>query len=100
MCFFLLDIVVVFIVSFVLVMVIGISGVVTEAFIIACALVAVIIRMLEVNVAAGNYCKFFWNRRDRYVVSDNRAILRFGIIFCRINALRNEVLFLGGIEQV
>jgi len=87
---FLLDVVIIVIVPIVLVVEIGTRGVVIEAFVAACALVVVAVRLLEVDASAGNHCDFFWYGRDRKVVGS----------FCRIDALRDEVLFLGGIEGV
>jgi len=63
--FYLLDIVVVFVVSVILVVEIGTRWVVTEAFVMTCALVEVLVRVLEVDAAAGNHSDFFWHRRDR-----------------------------------
>jgi len=57
--FFLLDIVVIFVVPIVLVVKIGTRGVVSEAFVVPCALVVVAVRVLEVDAAAGNHCDFF-----------------------------------------
>ena len=62
--FFLLDIVVVFVVSVILVDEIGTRGVVNEAFVPGCALVVVAVRVLEVDAAAGNHCEVFWNGRN------------------------------------
>jgi len=90
----------IFIVPIVLVVEIGTRGVVTEAFIAACALVVVVVRVLEVDAAAGNHCDFFWYGRDRKVVGSDRSVLKVAVVFCRIDALRIEVLFLGGIEGV
>jgi len=72
--------------------------VVTEAFAPACALVVVAVRVLEVDPAAGNDCDFIWYRRDRKVVGSDRSVLKVAVVFCTIDALRDEVLFLGGIE--
>jgi len=74
--------------------------VVTEAFVVAWALVVVTVHVLEVDAAAGNYCDFFWYGRDRKVIGSDRSVLRVACFFCRIDALRDEVLFLGGIEGV
>jgi len=71
-----------------------------EAFVPACVLIVVAVRVLNIDAATGEYSEFFWNGRDRKVVGSNRSILRFGVVFCMIDALRNEVLFLGGIEGV
>ena len=73
---------------------------VTEAFITACALFVVAVRGLEVDAVAGNYRDFLWYRGDRKVVGCNGSVLWFVVIFCRIDALRNEVLFFGGILGV
>jgi len=73
---------------------------VTEAFVAACALVVVAVHLLEVDVAAGNHCDFFWYGRDRKVVGSVRNVLKVAVVFCRIDALRDEVLFLCGIEGV
>ena len=74
--------------------------VVTEAFVTACALVVVAVRLLEVDAASGNHCDFLRYRRDRKVVGSDRSVLKVAVVFCRIDALRDEVLFLGGIEGV
>jgi len=70
------------------------------AFGTACALVVVVVRMLEVDAAAGNHSDFFWNWRYRQVIGSNRSVLIFGVFFYRIDSLRNEVLFLDGVEGV
>jgi len=98
--FFLLAIVVIFPVPVILVVEIGTRGVVTEALIAACAFVVVAVRVLEVDAAAGNHCDFFWYGRDRKVVGSDRIVLKVAVVFCRIDALRDEVLFLGRIEGV
>jgi len=63
--FFLLDDVVILVVSGILVVEIGTRGVVTEAFVMACALVVVALRVFEVDTAAGNHSDFGWNGGDR-----------------------------------
>jgi len=73
---------------------------VSEAFVAACPPVVVLVGGLEVDAAMGNRCDFFWYVRDRKVVSSDRSGLKVAVVFCRIDALRNEVLFLGGIEEV
>ena len=73
---------------------------VTEAFVAACALVVVAVHVLEVDAAAGNHCDFLSYRRDTKVVGSDGSVLKVAVIFCRIDALRDEVLFLGGIEGV
>jgi len=98
--FFLLDIVVVFIVPIVLVVEIGTRGVVIKSFIEACALVVVAVHVLEVDAAVGNHSDFFWYRRDRKVVGSDRSVLNIAVVFCRIDALRDEVLFFSAIEGV
>jgi len=98
--FFLLDVVVIVIVPIVLVVEIGTRGVVTEAFVAACALVVVADRVLEVDAAAGNHCNFFWYGRERKVVGSDGSVLKVAVVFCRIDVLLDEVLILGGIEGV
>jgi len=73
---------------------------VTEAFVTACALVVVAVHVFEVDAAAGNHCDFFLYGRYRKVVGNDRSVLEVAVVFCRIDALRDEVLFLGGIEGV
>jgi len=73
---------------------------VTEAFIAACALIVVAVLVFEVDAAVGNHCDFFWYGRDREVVGSDRSVWKVAVVFCRIDALRDEVLFLGGIEGV
>jgi len=63
--FFLFNVVVIFVVSVILIVEIGTRGVVTEAFVTACALVVVAVRVFEVDTAAGKHCDFFWYWRDR-----------------------------------
>jgi len=65
-----------------------------------CELVVVAIHMREVDAGPGNQADFFWYGRDRKVVGSNRSVLQAAVIFCRIDALRIEVLFLGGIKAV
>jgi len=98
--FFLLDVVVIVIVPIILVIEIGTRGVVTEGFIAACTLVVVAVLVLEVDAATGNHCDFFWYGLDRKVVGSDRSVLLVAVVFCRIDALRDKVLFLGGIEGV
>jgi len=98
--FFLLDIVIIFVVPVVLFVEIRTRGVVTEAFVTACALVVVAVRVLEVDAALGNHYDFLRYRRDRKVVGSDRSVLKVAVIFCRIDALRDEVWFLIGIEGV
>jgi len=98
--FFRLDIAVIFLVPIVLIVEIGKRGVVTEAFVMACALLKVAVHMLEVDAPAGNHCDFFWYRRDRKMVGSNRRVVEVAVVFWRIDALRDEVLFLGGIVWV
>jgi len=74
--------------------------VVTKAFIAACKLVVVAVGVLEVDAPAGNHCDFFWYGRDRNVVGSDRCVLKIAVVLCRIDALRDEVLFLSGIEGV
>jgi len=74
--------------------------VVIEAFVMACIFVIVAVGVLEVDAGAGNPCDFFWYGRYRNVVDNNRGVLKVAVVFCRIDALRDEVLFLGGIERV
>ena len=95
-----LDIVIIFVVPIVLVVEIGTRGIVTKAFVAACALVVVAVRVLEVDAAAGNHCDFFCYGRDRKVVGSDRSVLEVAVVFCRIDALWDEVLFLSGIEGV
>ena len=73
---------------------------VTNAFVAACALVVVAVHVLEVDAASGNYCDFLWYKRDRKVVGSDRSALKIAVVFCRIDALWDEVLFLSGIEGV
>ena len=100
MHFYLLDIVVIFIVPIVLVIEIGTRGVVTEAFVTACAFVEVAVRVLEVDAAAGNHSEIFWYGGDRKIVGSDRSVLKVAVVFRRIDALRDEVLFLSGIDRV
>ena len=100
MHFFLFDVVVIFIVPVILVIEIGTRGVVTEAFITARAFVVVALGVLEVDAAVGNHFDFFCDGRDRKLVGSDRSVLQVAIVFCRIDALRDEVLFLAGIEVV
>jgi len=94
--FFLLDIVVIFIVSVILVVKIETRGVVSEGFVTACALIVVAVLVLEVDAAVGNHCNFFWYGRDRKVVGRDGSVLKVALVFCRIDALSDEVLLLGG----
>jgi len=73
---------------------------VTKDFITACALVVVAVRVLEVDTASGNHCDFFWYGRDRKVVGSDRSVWKVAVVFCTIDAWRDEVLFLGGIGGV
>jgi len=73
---------------------------VTEAFVTACALVGVAVRVFEVDAATGNHCDFLWYRRDSKVVGSDKSVLKGAVVFCRVDALRDEVLFLGGSEGV
>jgi len=73
---------------------------VSEAFVTTGALVIVAVGVPEVDAAAGNHCDFFWYGRDREVVGSGRSVLKVAVVFCRIDALRDEVLLLGGIERV
>jgi len=61
----LLNIVIVLLVSGILVVEIRTRGMVTEAFVTACALVVVAVGMLEVDIAVGNHYDIFCNGRDR-----------------------------------
>jgi len=56
--------------------------------------------VLEVDAASGNHCDFFWYGRDRKIVCSDRSVLKVAVVFCRIDAMRDKVLFLGGIEGV
>jgi len=96
---FRLDIVVIFIVPIVLVVEIGTREVVTEAFVTSCTLVVVAVRVLEVDAASGKHCDFLWYGGDRNVVGNDRSVLKVAVIFCRIDALRDEVLFLVGSRE-
>jgi len=98
--FFLLDIVIIFIVPIVLVVEIETRGVVTEVLVAACALGVVAVRVLEVDAAAGNHWDFFQYGRDRKVVGSDRSVLKVVVVFCRIDALRDEVSLFGGMEGV
>ena len=62
---FLLDIVIVFVVSVILVVEIGAKGVMTDAFVTACVLVVVVVSVLEVDTAVGNHCEGFRYGGDR-----------------------------------
>jgi len=84
----------------VLVVEIGTRGVVTEPFVTACTLVVVAVRVLVVDAAAGNHCDFFWYGRDRKVVGSDRSVLKVAVVFSRIDAMRDIVLFLAGMEGV
>jgi len=98
--FFLLDIVVIFLVPVILIVEIGTREVVTKHFAAPCALIVVVVCRFEVDATSGNHCDIFRYGRDRKVVGCTRSLLRFGVVFCRSDALRNEVLFLSGIEGV
>jgi len=64
------------------------------------ALIIVTVSVLEVDAASGNHCDFFWYGRNRKVVGSDRSVLTVAVVFCRIDALRDEDLFLYGIEGV
>jgi len=74
--------------------------VVTDAFVAACALIVVAVRVLEVDAAAGNHGNFLWYGRDRKFVGSGRSDVKVAVVFCRIDALRDEALFLCGIKGV
>jgi len=74
--------------------------VVTKVFVAACALVVVAVRVFEVDAASGNHCDFLSYRRDRKVVGSDSSVLKVAVVLCRIDALRDEILFLSGIEGV
>jgi len=74
--------------------------VVTEAFVAACALLVVAVRVLEVDAGAGNNCDFNWYGRDRMVIGSGGSFLKVAVVLCRIDALKDEVFFLGGVEGV
>jgi len=74
--------------------------VVTQAFVTGCALVLVAVRLLEVDAASGHHCDFLCHGRARKVVGSDRGVLKAAVVFCRMDALRDEVLFLDGIEGV
>jgi len=57
--FFLLSVFVVFAISVVLIVKVMARGVVAKAFVTACALVVVTVRVLEIDAALENYCEFF-----------------------------------------
>ena len=61
--FFFFELVVVFLVFVILVVEIGTTGLVPEPFISACALVVVVVRMLDFYVATGNHRDLFWKWR-------------------------------------
>jgi len=65
MHFFLFNVVVGFIILVILIVEVRSRGVVTEAFVMACAFIVVAIRVLEVDPATGNHSDFFWNGEDR-----------------------------------
>ena len=91
---------VIFLVPVILIVEIGTREVVSEVFVTACALVIVAVGVVEVDAAAGNHCDFFWYGGKRKVVDSDRSVLKFAVVFCRIDALRDEVLFLSGVEGV
>jgi len=62
---FLLDVIVVFGVSIILILEIGTKEVVTKAFIMPYAFVLVIVGVLEFDAASGNNFDFLYKRRDR-----------------------------------
>jgi len=67
---------------------------VTEAFLTTSTLIIVAVHILEVNTVTRNHYEVFLNRKDREFVSSDKGNLSFGIVFCRIDTLCNEVLFL------
>jgi len=66
----------------------------------ACALVVVAVHVLKVDTAAGKHCDFFWYGSERKVVGSDRSVLKVAVVFSRIDALRDNVLFLSRIEGV
>jgi len=100
MHFFFLDIVVIFVVPVILVVEIGTRGVVSEAFVTPCVLLIVAVGVLEVDAATGNHCDFFWYGRDRQVFDSDRSAWKVAVVFCGIDALREELLFPGRVEGV
>jgi len=92
-----LDVVIVFILFFIISVVFLITilaeQVLSEVFFTSCALVKVAVRMLEVDVSTRNDNIVFLSWGDRKLGSCNRGVVWISIVFCRINALRNEVLF-------